>query len=288
MDTQEQEFEDAAEIIDEAEEEISEDEELIEDGEEQEDHTADDETDEAGEEPPEDVLVVEFDEEDEPEDSNPVRELRQALREEKKRRRELEAQLEPSVQELGEKPQLSDFDFDADAFEKALMKWHEDKREIDAKNQKVREEQEARQKRFDDRLSSYREAAKALPVKDYQDVEAGLMEVLSPQQQGVIVANAKKPELLVYALGKNEKMAAELAAETDLVAFTFKLAKMEAKMSVTGKVKPKPEGRVSGQSGMPVSGDKKLQQLEAEARKTGDRSKVIAHKRAMKAKAAQK
>lgn len=290
MDSQEQEsFEEIAdEIIEDAEDEQPEADDLIEDGEDE--AEADDETEEGGEELPEDVLVVDFAEEEEPDErNNPVRDLRRKLRETERELKELKAKSETPAAQLGEKPTLEGFDYDAEAYEKALLDWNERKKQVDAERAKAEEARAEREKAFNERLETYRENAKALPVKDYADIEDSLAEVLSPQQLGVIIANAQRPELLVYALGKNEKMAADLGKETDLVAFAFKLAQMESKMSVTGKIKPKPESRVSGGTGAPMTGDKKLKQLEEEARRTGDRSKVIAHKRAMKARqAAQK
>jgi hypothetical protein len=47
---------------------------------------------------------------------------------------------------------------------------------------------------------------------------------------------------------------------------------------------PAPDRAQSGSGAMPIDSDKQLEKLEAEAEKTGDRTKLIAYKKKLKAK----
>ena len=236
------------------------------------------------------ALVVSFgdDEEDEAEATPVIRSMRQKLKDQKARIKELEqATVENKAVEavqLGEKPTLESVDYDSDKFETALLEWNATKRDMDAKKTAKAEREEAAQSRYMDRLDTYQKAKVSLGAKDFDDAEEVVRESLNTAQQSIIVANAKRPEILIYALGKNPDMLKGLAAEQDLASFAFKLGQMESGMKVTGmSKKPTPEKRLKGGGTPPMgSGSKKLEQLRTEAEKTGDYSKVTAYKKQMR------
>lgn len=218
-----------------------------------------------------------------------VRDLRKNHRELVKRNRELEDQLkaksEPAQKAttLGAKPTLkdSDIDYDEEKFAAALDAWHERKRKVDEEEARTQSEAKAAQDAWNARLQAYGEAKATLKVKDFEDAEATVQSTLSPTQQGVILQGAEKPELVVYALGKNPQKLKELAAITDPVKYAFAVAKLETQLKVTPrKAAPPPEKTVHGGTA-PVSGtvDSTLERLRTEAEKTGDRSKVAAYLR---------
>lgn len=211
-----------------------------------------------------------------------VRELRKNHRELVKRNRELEEKLkekEPAstTPVLGPKPTLEDCDYDAEAFEQKLTKWYEEKREFDqakaTAEAKAREESDA----WNARLNSYQQAKASLKVKDFDDAEATVLSKLSATQQGIILQGAEKPEVLIYALGKNHTKLKELSEITDPVKYAFAVAKLETQLKVTPRKAPPPEKTVSGSASVSGSADSTLERLRAEAEKTGDRSKVVAY-----------
>tara|TARA_R110000744_G_scaffold371480_1_gene482498 strand:- start:89 stop:964 length:876 start_codon:yes stop_codon:yes gene_type:complete len=236
------------------------------------------------------ALVVSFgdDEEDEAEATPVIRSMRQKLKDQKARIKELEqATVENKAVEavqLGEKPTLESVDYDSDKFETALLEWNATKRDMDAEKTAKAEREEAAQSRYMDRLDTYQKAKVSLGAKDFDDAEEVVRESLNTAQQSIIVANAKRPEILIYALGKNPDMLKGLAAEQDLASFAFRLGQMESGMKVTGmSTKPTPEKRLKGGGTPPMgSGSKKLEQLRTEAEKTGDYSKVTAYKKQMR------
>ena len=112
-----------------------------------------------------------------------------------------------------------------------------------------------------------------------------MQDTFNVTQQGVILQGAKRPELLIYALGKNPAKAKELAAIKDPVKFAFAAAELETKLKVADrKVTTEPERVVTGSARISGTVDSTLERLRAEAEKTGDMSKVLAYKRGLKRK----
>lgn len=222
-----------------------------------------------------------------------VKELRKKQRETARENRELKAQLAQkqttAVQTVtvGPKPTLEAADYDTEKFEADLTAWHERKRLADAEERKKQDAVEADQKAWQGKLETYGKQKSALKVADYEDAEAEALGVLSITQQGIILSGSDNPAVVVYALGKNPAKAKELSSITDPVKFAFAVAKLETQMKVTPrKTAPLPETKVSGSGRTAVASDSKMNALEAEADKTGDRSKLVAYRKAMKAKSA--
>lgn len=212
-----------------------------------------------------------------------VKELRKANREKEKRIRELEARLNQSPERkpvvLGVKPKLEDHDYDADKYEAALTDWFERKRHADTESQKVQQAEQAQQRAWQDKLDGYGKAKAELRVRDFEDAEAVAQELFNITQQGVMLQGADNPALVIYALGKNPKKAAELAKIEDPVKFAFAVAKLEKELKVTNrKAAPAPERTISSTGRVSGSVDSTLERLREEAARTGNMTKVIQYK----------
>lgn len=218
-----------------------------------------------------------------------VRELRKSHRDLQKENRELKAKLDtsskPEKATLGTKPTLESCDYDTDKYDAALGKWYEDKRKVEEEANKVKAEEEAQQREWEGNLTAYAKEKSELKVKDFDEAEAAAQEILSPVQQGIILQGAKKRALVIYALGKNEKKAKELAAIKDPVKFAFAVAELEAQLKVTSRKAPPPEKTVQGSGRVSGAVDSTLERLRAEAEKTGNFTKVHQYKKQLKAKA---
>lgn len=187
---------------------------------------------------------------------------------------------------LPPKPKLADYDYDEDQYEKARDSWDEAKRRHDAweseQQERVRQAQEAQRKLNE----AYAASKTALKVKDFEVAEEVVADEFNEWQQAVIKAGASNPGAMVYALGKNPAKLRELASIKDPVKFTFAVAKLEDKVTVTTRAKgAKPAPEVTLRGGGSGSGTQTskatLDRLEAEAAKTGDRTKVVNYKRQM-------
>lgn len=214
-----------------------------------------------------------------------IRELRKANREKDRELKELRAKLtqieQPRAQSLGPKPTLNDFHYDEEKFDEALSDWYERKKAFDIAEEQKRIAEEQKQKEWRSSLENYAKAKASLPVKDFDEAENAAQELLSETQQGIILHGAKNPALLVYALGKDDSRAKELASITDPVKFAFAVGRLEEKLKVTTSKKPAaaPDRAVQGTARNASAVDSTLERLRAEAAKTGDMSKVVAYKR---------
>jgi hypothetical protein len=219
-----------------------------------------------------------------------VREVRKQNRELLKQNRELERRLSEAAEKppaaLSEKPTLDKFDYDAAKYELALSSWYESKRKHEEAEARKRAEVENTQAEWQKRLASYGQAKGGLGVADYEDAEGVVQALFDVTQQGIIVQGAENPALVVYALGKNEAKAKQLAGIKDPVQFAFAVAKLEASMRVNRKSAPAPEKPVAGATrpGGGGGADAQLSRLRADAERTGDYSKVASYKRQLRNK----
>lgn len=247
-------------------------------------------TPETQEPEPEGELVIQIgDEEPEPEPEQApewVRELRKRDRENQKRIKELEAQLnkEPETPTLPAKPKLDDFDYDTEAFEAALEAWYETKRAVEAKEDEARKAQEQAQQAWEAKVAAYQEAKAKTAFADFDDAEAFVQDTFDATQQGLLIKVAKDAPTLIYALGKNHKAAANLAGIKDYAEFVAEAVRLEMNVKTTRKPATSPEKTVTVPTGLGVTAtDNTLEVLREEAAKTGDYSKVHAYKRQMRA-----
>lgn len=214
-----------------------------------------------------------------------VRELRKTNRELVRQNRELQKQAAERATaaetvEVGPKPKLSDFDYDADKFEEALDAWKKKKQAADNKSAERQAAEKKQQEQWQAKLDDYGKQKTELKVKDFAEAEAEVFGSLNQTQQGIVVSGADNAALVFYALGRNPAKLKELSAITDPVKFAFAVAKLEKDLKVTTrKAPPPPEKTVTGSAPRKGAGDTTLERLRAEAEKSGDYSKVVAYKR---------
>lgn len=221
-----------------------------------------------------------------------VKDLRKEAKDKARRIRELEQQLQqqvkpPEAVTLPPKPSLESCDYDAERFEAELESWHEKKRAVDDEKRKAEAEKEAQQKAWQERLTSYETAKKALKVRDFDDAEETVKSLFDVTQQGVIVKYAKNPALFVYATGTNEAKAKQLASIKDPIEFAISMRELEATMktSTRSTAAPAPERVIKGNApGAAAALDKQLERLREEAQRTGDFSKVVRYKQQLRQK----
>lgn len=223
-------------------------------------------------------------------DSSVIRQLRDSQREEARKRKEAERKLaeveakiapvETSAPVVSAKPKLEDHDYDSEAYEVALEKWHEQKSARAAYEAKQRNAQEDTQKQQQKIVDDYRAKADALPVDKakFKVAEQEVMASFNPMQQLILLKSAI-PERLVMALGNNPERLDAISKLTDPIDLAFELGRTEKQLTSTKQTKsaPQPDRPLAGGGSGPA--DTALDRLEAEAEKTGDRSKVVAYKR---------
>ena len=211
-----------------------------------------------------------------------VRERERELRETRRKLNELgTVQTDPV---LSPKPTLEAFNFDDEKFIQATEKWVQEKLKIDELKAKVDEENKTAEQAWQTKLSTYHQQADAtFGAEVFKEAEDIVIDLFDTVQQGIIVQGAKDPALIVYALGKNDAKARELAAIKNPVDFAFAIARLEGQVKVAGK-RPttQPEGRISGNGQTSGAIGSTLEKLRSEASRTGDYSKVLAYKNKQK------
>jgi hypothetical protein len=218
-----------------------------------------------------------------------VKDLRKRVKEQDKTIKELKRSMQAPAPQ-GEtttapprKPTLADVDYDTGAYEAKLDQWYTAKAEYDRQAAERQRAEQSVKGAWDAKIAGYNTAKAELKARDFEDAEAVIADTLSVTQQGIILDGAEKPALLIYALGKNPKKAAELAAIQNPVAFAAAIGRLEASLKVTSrKPSAQPEQLVSGNAPKSGSVDNTLERLRAEAERTGDLTKVMAYKRQQK------
>ena len=217
------------------------------------------------------------------EDETPViKTLRKVNREQEKELRRLrrleqaQQQAAPVVKELPPKPTLESCDYDEDEQERQLLEWLALKSTIEAATQE--------QKQVVQNIKlSYAEQAKNLKARDFKEAEEEVVSIFDETRQSILLDAVESPALLVYALGKNPAQLERLSKIQSLAKFAAELGKLEKELKVSKRSEKPAPIDTNLRSSAPASGNsKKLAQLEAEAMRTGDRTKLIAYKRNMR------
>jgi hypothetical protein len=213
-----------------------------------------------------------------------VRDLRKSNREKDRVIRELQAKISqaapaPIPVVLGVKPTLATCDYEETKYEAELTAWHKRKDETEAQQRTQAAAEQRSKEAWQNKLADYGKAKGALKVKDFEDAEDVAKEVFSVTQQGIILDASDNPAVVMYALGKNPSKARELAAISSFAKFSAAIGKLETQLKVTPrKLAPTPERTVrGGATGAAI--DSTLAKLQAEADRTGDRTKVAQYHR---------
>ena len=225
-------------------------------------------------------------------DSSVIREMRKRNREMAAELARLKAQSDaapvvPVVEQLGPMPTLESCDWDEQKLAEAITA--RERRAIEIERARVvREEAAAKQAAADAaEAAEYVKSWSRFDASAREDAEAAFIEAVpNTAFQRLIVRAADNPAALMLALSRSPARLAELAAITDAAKMAAAVGKLEARLKVTKVSKVQPEKRVSGGAPLSTGGeDRYLAKLEAEAARTGDRTKIYQYKREQQRKA---
>lgn len=200
----------------------------------------------------------------------------------RKRLAELE---KPTTIELGPKPTLESCDWIDEKYEAELDAWKDRERAHKDQQAKANAEREAADKRGREIFGRYEEQARRMPVRDFDAAQQLVVDKLGQNRFGYIVAGAKDPAKLVYALAQHPGRLDALAKEEIDARFTFAAAALEKDMKVATRKPPAPETVERGSAPMSRGVDKVEQRLEEKAARTGDRSELIRYRAEKKERA---
>lgn len=206
-----------------------------------------------------------------------AKETARKLREKEARLAELEAQVAPKQPEI-KRPTLEDCGFNEDVFAERMAAFvaAEDKRKAEQKAEEDR--QKAATDAYNAKLAKYHEERTKVGVDD--DAQARVVAKLTPQQQTALMDASGDPAKVVAALAKTPKVLEELSGIKEIHRFTYRLAQIEGKITVSTKAPPPPETKLKG--GGPTIGAVStipLDKLRAKAEASDDWDTYFAEKR---------
>lgn len=229
------------------------------------------------------------DQEESQKPNNPVKQLRDAHRELKKKlqleqqeklrlQQQLETFKKPVVEELPPEPDLSDegIDYDPVVFKQKWAEWNAQKNKIEQQKQEANKSQEQAQQKWQQKLQAYEQGK--VNYKGIAEAESTVTSTLDLNQQGVIVSYANDPAFVVWVLGKNPVALSQLSNIKDPIEYAIKVREIEQKAMEKMKAKPKPtpEVVVKGKTSAPPSN---LQKQLDKLREEGRISEAVAFKR---------
>ena len=144
------------------------------------------------------------------------------------------------------------------------------------------EAQQALIREAEAKRTAYRENAKKLKAKDFAEAEEEVVSIFDQTRQSILLEAAENKALLIYALATNPAQLERLSKITSLAKFAAELGKLEKDLKVSKPTKPAPADTNLRSNAAPSSSSKKLAGLEAEANRTGDRTKLIAYKKSLR------
>lgn len=219
------------------------------------------------------------------EESSTIREMRAQLRDAQRRAAVAESKLKPVFEEPGPKPQLEDFNYDADAYADAVLDWHKKGQAYEQQKQDAAKREEKDRESAIANVEAYKAERQAFKVPDFDAAEKVVHDALGQQFFGAIMETEKRAAL-VYALYKNPAKLDEIAklSETNPLKAVMMIGKLEDKVTVNRRKPPTTiDTPLRGNTNIAAGEDRELAKLEKEADRTGDRTKLIAYKRRMKA-----
>lgn len=212
-----------------------------------------------------------------------IKHLRDTIKDQAKRLREVQSA--PPKIEIGERPTREGCEYDDDRYDEELLAWNARKAESERTQTAAQAEAEQAQKAWSDDLDRHQRQKQALKVPDIGAAEEIVTATLSNVQQAVIVKAAEDSAKVIYALSKHPAKLAELSKIADPIKLAAAVAKLEGTIRMGPRRKaPDPEEIARGGASVSTVKDEKLERLEAEADKTGNRTKLLEYKRQLRAK----
>lgn len=219
------------------------------------------------------------DEEPAAEEPEGMRAMRKQLDEYKRElAKERAGKAAPTIPDAGPMPKIDDdgIDYDADLHTAAMAKWMESKAAADKAKGEADSARKAASDAWQAKLGTFAEQRAALKVPNYDEAEAAVAADFNERQISIIVGGANNKAAIMYAIGRNPTQRARLAKISDEVEFAVEIGRMEAQLKQR-RPETAPERKHEGNAAT-QGGDRKLDALEREAARTGDRSKIIAYK----------
>lgn len=228
---------------------------------------------------------------DDPNESAVIRDFRKRERDKDRELRELRARVEQAApadlpSDPGQRPQLAEFDYDDEKHAAALDAWVEKKIAFDQGQREVTQRSaEIEQRRRD----GYQAAKVAQPIAGIDAAEERVFAQVDDMTRNALL-HAKSPAVIAALDKYPDRLAAITAAVAsgDAVEALMMIGELRGKAKIVTKTRkpPNPEEIASGTGRISHAGpDKREEQLEKAARKSGDMTELFKYRRDKRAAA---
>jgi hypothetical protein len=263
--------------------EFDDDEELLLETEAPEDELAEDD---------ESVITLGEEAEEVEEETPVIKQLRQKIREQSRRLREVEQTATTAKPKAGIGPEPTmedeDVDWDQDKFKTKLANWIKSKADNERAEADAKAAAEKQNAAWNAQLATYEQNKAKLMVTGKEEAEEEALAKLSQIQQSIIVKHPNNAAIMI-ALGKYPKKLDAVSAIADPVDFTYAIGDIGRELKVTARRKaPEPDAAIRGDA--PLSGgtatatEKKRNAILDKMTQGGDVSKYRAQLRAIDAR----
>lgn len=214
---------------------------------------------------------VDDDGDDIAEDAEPsvvIKEMRRELKERTRRIKELEQQQatvasEIQAEEVGPRPTLEGAEYDEDRYAEELASWFEKKRQADDRVKAAEEKQQKIVQRFEQKRAAYDVEKGKLGVPDFERSEETIKSAFDATGQGVILAVAKEPAKVIYALSRSpEAMKGLVELADDPLMLAAEVVRFESRINLKPrKPSTEPEKRIRGGGSLDRPGQRDADRL---------------------------
>ena len=227
-----------------------------------------------------------------------VKALRQKARDDAREKKrladelaELKAKLNPQDAGAGEYPQLADYGYDEDQHAAAVKTWSAKVAADEAKQLAAQQEATKRQQQWAETVNGFEAKAKELAIPNFTETVETISDAFGDdtngQQAKALFVMADDPRLLPALKASPSELARLVGLKNDPARLAIAIGELKGKIrAMPRKASPAVDEPLRGNAAPMEASDKALARLEAEAERTGDRSKVIAYKREQRQKAA--
>lgn len=231
-------------------------------------------------------LEIEIEGEEAEEETPLVKTLRQQLRDTNGELTQYRKQSAPRVADPGPKPTLEGCEWDEAKFEAQYDAWKDATAKAQNASRDDAERQRVNNMEFERLTIRHQQRAEVLKIPNFEEYQRVVVDALGPEMAGAALVLADDSAKLVAALGRNPAALARITAEPNPLKQIKLLLQTEAKIVMKKKGPPPPERDTitrSSTSAALLAGDKKMEAMEKEAARTGDRSKIVAYKASLRA-----
>lgn len=216
-------------------------------------------------------------------ESSVIRELRAKVRELTADKRKLEAGQQPEKIEVGDKPTLESCEYDEERYETELDSWKDRKAKAERQTEENRKREDAQAEEWAKVHRQYEADKASLNVPNFEEAEEEISATLPESHRALLLRSGKGAALIAALHRSPDKL--EALSKLDPVGAAMMVGELRSQLKMEKRQRPNVDRPVKGNAAPSGNADKQLARLEKEAARTGDRTELIRYKRELRKRA---